>query len=184
MDSANVDDYRRSAREVQVSDWENKLRDAAKQQVTEHRTGSEEIADAPAEVETFYANVVMPAFEEVQGLLRQHERQVNISPVTGYSNQRSATITVLHNDSTELELSVRVEVDPSGSRASARWTMTDTQDGQRSSFEDNPFEDSSFFTSLSDITKDKIVDRFMDEYMPIFERSSRTSARHRVTQQE
>ena len=154
-----------------MSDWENKLRDTAEHKLTEHRTGSEEIAGTPTEVETFYANVVMPAFEEVQGLLRQHGRQVNISPMTGYANRRSATIAVLHNNTTELELSIKVQVDPSGSRASARWTVTDVEDGQRSSFEDNPFEDSSFFTSLAAITKEQLVDRFMDEYMPIFERS-------------
>ena len=80
-------------------------------------------------------------------------------------------IDVLHNDTTELAVSIKVEVDTSGSRASALWTRTDLKDGQRSSFEDSPFEESAFFTSLSDITKEQIVDRFMEEYMPIFERS-------------
>lgn len=154
-----------------MSDWENKLRDTAEEKVTERRTGPEKNAQAPTEVETFYANVVMPAFEEVQGLLRPHGRQVSISPATGYSKQRSATLAVLHNDAPELELAVKVEIDPSGSRASALWTTTDMKDGHRSSYEDNPFVDSSFFTSLAEITREQIVNRFMDEYMPIFERS-------------
>lgn len=154
-----------------MSNWENKLRDTAEHKATEHHTDSEGIAE-PAEVETFYENVVRPAFEDLHGLLRQHGRQVNISPMTGHANQRSATIAILHNDATELELAVRVVVDPDGSRASVRWTMIDTEDGQRSSFDDSLFEDGSFFfTSLSDITKEQLVDLFMDEYMPIFERS-------------
>ena len=154
-----------------MSDWKDRLRDAADRQETERRTHGEQIGQVPTEVDTFYANAMMPAFEELQGLLGQYGRQVNISPVTGFENHRSAMIDVLHNGATELALAIRVEVDSSGSRASAYWTRTDLQDGQRSSFEDHPFEDSAFFTSLSDITKEEIVDRFMDEYMPIFERS-------------
>ncbi len=148
-----------------MRNWKDKLRESA-----ERRTGTEKIAPVPAEVETFYSNVVLPAFGEVQGLLEPHQRQVVISPVTGHSNKRAATIAVLHNDGMELELSIRVQVDSSGSRASARWTVTD-MDGHRSSFDDNPFENGSFFTTLSDITKEQIIDRFMAEYMPIFERS-------------
>ncbi len=159
-----------------MSDWKERLRDNAVHRETERRIEATKIEREGSEVETFYANTVIPAFEELQGLLSQYGRQVNISPVTGYSNQRSATIAVLRDDTAELELSIKVEVDPSGSRASVLWTRTDWAAGQRSSFKDTPFEDSSFedssfFTSLSDITKEQIVDLFMDEYMPIFERS-------------
>ncbi len=157
-----------------MTDWNDRLRDSAQHQETKQRTEAEGSGQETPEVQAFYADVVMPAFEEIQHLLRNYGREVNISPMTGYSNRRSAKIEVLHAGTVELELSIDVEVDPSGSRASARWTTTEREGGDRSSYKDNPFEENSFFTSLSAIRKEQIVDRFMNEYLPIFERSGKT----------
>ncbi len=157
-----------------MSGWNDRLRDAAKRKETEQQTDTERVEQEPPEVKAFYADVVMPAFEEIQRLLREYGREVVISPMTGYSNRRSVKIEALHNGTTELELSINVEVDPGHSRASARWTTTEGEGRQRSSYKDNPFEDNAFYTSLSDIRKDQVVDRFMNEYMPIFERSNKT----------
>ncbi len=157
-----------------MSDWKDRLRDAAQRQEAKQRTDTEKIEHEQPEVEVFYADVVVPAFEEIQQLLRNYGREVNISPMTGYSNRRSAKIEALHAGTVELELSIDVEVDPSGSRASARWTTTEREGRDRSSYKDNPFEENSFFTSLSAIRKEQIVDRFMIEYLPIFERSGKT----------
>ncbi len=157
-----------------MSDWQERLRDSADRQESRGRADAERAGHTLPEVEAFYADVVIPAFEELRDLLRRYGRQVDVRPMTGYSSGRSATIEVLRGDTTELELSVNVEGDSEGSRASALWTRTDWQDGQRSSFKDNPFEKDSFFTSLSDITKEQIVGRFMEEYMPIFEQSGKT----------
>lgn len=156
-----------------MSDWKDRLRDAAQRTETEQQTGAKRGAQEPPEVAAFYADVVMPAFEEIQRLLREYGREVNISPMTGYADQRSVKIEALRAGTSELELSIDVEVDPSGSRASARWTTTEGERGERSSYKDNPFEDTSFYTALSAIRKEQVVDRFMDEYMPIFERSGK-----------
>ena len=157
-----------------MSEWKDRLRDVAQRQEAKQRTDAERIDQEQPEVEVFYSDVVLPAFEEIQQLLREHGRQVNISPITGYANHRSAKIEALHAGTVELELSIDVEVDPSGSRASARWTTTERQGRDRSSYKDNPFEENSFYTSLSAIRKEQVVDRFMTEYMPIFERSGKT----------
>ncbi len=174
MDGLEPDGYHGLSEEIEVSDWKDRLRDAAQRQETKQRSDAERIDQEQPEVEVFYADVVVPAFEEIQQLLREYGREVNISPITGYSNQRSAKIEALHAGSVELELSIDVEVDPSGSRASARWTSTEREGGDRSSYKDNPFEDNSFYTSLSAIRKEQVVDRFMNEYLPIFERSGKS----------
>jgi hypothetical protein len=173
VDRALSDSYHRLIKENKVTDWNDRLEDSAQHQETKQRTVAEASGHETPEVQAFYADVVIPAFEEIQQLLRNYGREVNISPLSGYSNRRSAKIEALHAGTVELELSIDVEVDPSGSRASARWTTTEREGGDRSSYKDNPFEESSFFTSLSAIRKEQVLDRFMAEYMPIFERSGK-----------
>ena len=142
-----------------MADWRDNLNDFFDQ--TEETKQDEE----KSEIAGFVSHVVIPAFEEIEMELARHGRYVNIRDTI-----TSAVITVCKEGEEELMYRVQGRTFPNGVLPYAEIRFRERK-GLRLLTTESMFRSGSQGYALGDITKEEVIQNFIENYTKRVEKS-------------
>ena len=141
-----------------MTDWENKLdKFFANKEVKEKETATK-LSVTETEVPIFIEQVVMPAFRELRPALERHGREV---AVFGGQEPR---IVIKYNGQEEFEYAIHIRVSPGHAVPVPKTRRRDKKDGKLFGAEGYLRSGTQDY-SISEITKDEIIEHFLSDYM-------------------
>ena len=138
-----------------MSDWKSDLNDLIQRKDDAGSARRDEAARQLGDAERFVSEVVVPAFEELEGELEKHGRNVFIVAGGG-----AATLTVTHAGTTELDYTLDARPD----NPSVETTHTDPDTGENYKAVD--VISSSGHHGRADITQEDIIRHVLSLYEP------------------
>jgi hypothetical protein len=135
-----------------MANWQKDVDELFESEAQKSKLREEEEKKTKAEVERFYSTVVKPAFEEVKAKLEEHGKQVDVSVGQDY-----ASIVVDRNDYNKYEYRIKVI------GAFPQTEQVYNSEGQRHRGVGR-LRDSSSGYSVTDITKEEIINDLLKEY--------------------
>jgi hypothetical protein len=139
--------------------WKKKLANFFKEQEEEKEEKEEKHSHEKLRVENFYLSIVNPAFEELKSELKKHGRTVEV-----YTERRDfASIIVQFEGEEELDYSIEVMLYPGLAFPRPVVHFTEWASSRRLRVE-GLFRTGIQDYDISDITKDEIIEHFLNEY--------------------
>ena len=142
-----------------MKDWKKILASFFEKQDVEKGEKQERRSQEKLRVEEFYATIVNPAFEELKSELKKHGREVNVyTQRTDY-----ASIIVQFEGAEELDYSIEVMLYPGLAFPRPVVHFTEWASSRRLRVEGLLRKGVQNY-DISDITKEEIIEHFLDEY--------------------
>jgi hypothetical protein len=142
-----------------MRDWKKILASFLEKQKEEKGEKEEKRSQEKSRVEKFYSTIVNPAFEELKSELRKYGREVEV-----YTERKDfASIIVQFEGDEELDYSIEVMLYPGLAFPRPVVHYTEWASSRRLRVE-GLFRKGIQGYDISDITKDEIIENFLNEY--------------------
>lgn len=150
------------ARREQMENWKKILANFFEKQKEKKEEIEEKHSHEKLRVEKFYSTIVNPAFEELKSELKKHGREVEV-----YTERRDfASIIVQFEGEEELDYSIEVMLFPGLAFPRPVVHYTEWASSRRLRVEGLLRKGIQDY-DISDITKDEIIEHFLNEYKNI-----------------
>jgi len=147
------------ARRKQMKNWKNILANFFEKQKEEKEEKEVKHSHEKLRVEKFYSTIVNPAFEELKSELKKHGREVDV-----YTERRDfASIIVQFEGEEELDYSIEVMLYPGLAFPRPVIHYTEWASSRRLRI-DGLLRKGIQDYDISDITKEEIIEHFLNEY--------------------
>ncbi len=147
------------ARREQMENWKKILANFFEKQKEKKEEIEEKHSHEKLRVEKFYSTIVNPAFEELKSELKKHGREVEV-----YTERRDfASIIVQFEGEEELDYSIEVMLFPGLAFPRPVVHYTEWASSRRLRVEGLLRKGIQDY-DISDITKDEIIEHFLNEY--------------------
>jgi hypothetical protein len=148
-----------SSKEGKMKNWEKILATIFKKQKEEKGEKEEKRSHEKLRVEKFYSTIVNPALEELKSELKKYGREVEV-----YTERRDyASIIVNFEGEEELDYSIEVMISPGRIFPRPVIHYTEWASSRRLRAEGLLRKGIQDY-DISDITKEEIIEHFLDEY--------------------
>lgn len=137
--------------------WKSDLDSLFKEKASREEKQAEDLEINKKKVSGHISSVVFPAFKELKAELEKHGREVKI-----YQGEDSASIEVIFQGNKEIDYRFRVNVSPHSTHPYPE-TQNIDKDGKRFTSEGTFMHGSQSF-NIEDVTKEIIIDSFMENY--------------------
>jgi hypothetical protein len=141
-----------------LPDWRTDLADFLREMENRPEAREDRLRRAKTQIDEFFSETVIPAFEELKTELEKYGREVKV-----FRGLNSASLTVSYMGYTELEYAIKVRARPNGAFPYLEVRFMDGAAGRIYSTEDY-FRSGAQTYDIADISKDEIAENFLSDY--------------------
>lgn len=141
-----------------MADWRSELAGLYKAKQEKQTVEKDQLAETRKAAAEWFKTVAAPAYAELKEELVKHGRHVDVT-----SGDEYASITVKHDGLLELGHSLEAVLSPGRAFIKLKGRQTDTREGKQFAWE-GQIRSSSQDCVIEKLTKDHLIDKFMEEY--------------------